>query len=57
MTVHDLAGREVARLADGWTDAGHHSMTFRGDGLKSGVYWFRLSADGGSAVHRSVVLR
>jgi hypothetical protein len=57
LTVHDVAGREVARLADGWTDAGHHSVTFRGDGLKSGVYWYRLSAGGTQIQSKGILMR
>jgi hypothetical protein len=57
LTVHDLMGREVARLLDGWADAGEHSETFRGDGLKSGVYWYRLSAGGIEVLSKGILIR
>jgi len=57
LTVHDLVGREVARLLDGWADAGEHAATFRGDGLKSGVYWYRLSAGGTEVLSKGILIR
>ena len=57
LTVHDVTGREIARLEEGWREAGPHALAFRGEGLASGLYWFRLAAGGRAAVHRSVVLR
>ena len=57
LTVHDLMGREVARLHDGWADAGEHSLTFTSDGLKSGVYWYRLSAGGNEVLSKGILIR
>jgi hypothetical protein len=57
LTVHDLMGREVARLLDGWTEAGQHSETLRGDGLKSGVYWYRLNAGGTEVLSKGILIR
>ena len=46
LTVHDLLGREVARLLDGTLAAGRHSSRFdpRSLGLPPGIYLARLSA-------------
>jgi photosystem II stability/assembly factor-like uncharacterized protein len=50
LEVYDMLGRLVARLADGESfDAGEHRVSFRGEGLPSGVYACRLSAGGGSS--------
>lgn len=47
MTIHDAAGREVARLVDGVQEAGHQSVTFRADArLPAGVYVVRLAVSG-----------
>jgi hypothetical protein len=57
LTIHDAMGREVARLVDGWTEAGAHAATFRGDGLPSGVYWYRLSAGGTEVLRKGILVR
>jgi hypothetical protein len=57
LTVHDVRGREVARLLEGWTDAGEHTATFRGDGLKAGVYWYRLSAGDTEILSKGILIR
>jgi hypothetical protein len=49
LTVHDAAGREVARLLDGAATAGDHSLAWdgrdaRGASVRSGVYFYRLQA-------------
>ncbi|MEM1268801.1 MAG: T9SS type A sorting domain-containing protein [Bacteroidota bacterium] len=56
LTVYDLTGREVARLLDGGTrTAGTHRVRFDAAGLSSGVYVYRLEADG-FGLSRRVVL-
>jgi hypothetical protein len=44
LIVYDLLGREVARLVDGWKEAGSYSIEFDGAMLSSGVYMCRLTA-------------
>ncbi|MCB9474303.1 MAG: T9SS type A sorting domain-containing protein [Candidatus Delongbacteria bacterium] len=44
LVVFDLAGREVARLAEGQLPAGEHRRTFDGSGLPSGFYFCKLVA-------------
>jgi hypothetical protein len=44
--VYDLLGREVVSLVEGRQEAGRHEVTFDAAGLASGVYIYRLSADG-----------
>ena len=44
LVVYDMAGREVARLADGEFPAGSHEVRFDGSHLASGVYYFMLTA-------------
>lgn len=58
LTVHDLAGRQVATLADGVYGAGWHFATFSRAGARApGVYFARLRVDGAQYVQRLVVLR
>jgi uncharacterized lipoprotein YddW (UPF0748 family) len=42
LKVYDLLGREVATLVDGVTSIGNHSITFSGEQLSSGVYFYRV---------------
>ncbi|MCZ7555217.1 MAG: Omp28-related outer membrane protein [Bacteroidia bacterium] len=53
LTVNDLLGREVARLADGEFDRGRHSMSFHADGLTAGTYILTLRS-GNTVLTRSM---
>ncbi len=55
LTVYDLSGREVARLADGVMQAGTHEAVWVADGVSSGVYVVCLDA-GGVPMREKVVL-
>ena len=49
VSVHDVSGREIARLADGWHLAGHHERIWngcneRGEQMPTGVYWVRVQS-------------
>ncbi|MDP2038061.1 MAG: T9SS type A sorting domain-containing protein, partial [Ignavibacteria bacterium] len=43
--VFDLLGREVATLFNGVVNAGVHSVTFNGDKLSSGIFFYNLVGD------------
>lgn len=57
LTIHDARGREVARLVDGPLDAGRHDITWRADGLPSGVYLARLVAADGARSRKLMLLK
>ena len=42
LAVYDIAGREIAVLAEGWYPAGHHLVHFDANDLSSGIYFVRL---------------
>ncbi len=46
VTVYDVMGREVVRLANGTYTAGSHQLTFDGSHLASGVYFCRMTVTG-----------
>lgn len=56
LTIHDLAGREVARLVSGWRPAGPHTAAFAAGRLVAGVYFCRLEAERGVAVRRFAIV-
>ncbi len=45
LKVYNLLGQVVAVLIDGFQHAGHHTVSFDGAGLPSGVYMYRLDAN------------
>ena len=46
LTVFTLSGQKVATLVDKHMSAGNHSAVFNGSGLASGVYIYKLDAEG-----------
>jgi len=56
LSVYDVTGREIAKLVDGYKSAGSYEVTFDASKLVSGVYFVRLTVDGGQTMVRKVVL-
>jgi Cu/Zn superoxide dismutase len=57
LAVYDLAGAEVARLAWGSKEGGWHRVPFSTARLSSGVYFYRLEADGVRLARKLLVVR
>ena len=57
LAVFDLLGREVALLADGAYDAGHHTARFEADGLPSGTYLVRLTTPAGVFTQKLLLMK
>ena len=57
LQVYDLLGRKVATLIDGYCDAGQQHIEFDASGMKSGVYFCRLTVGGYSIVRKMILLR
>jgi hypothetical protein len=58
LEVYDVAGRRVAEpLKPKRLLAGRHSVTFRGEGLRSGVYFCRLKAGRFEQTQKIVLIR
>ncbi len=55
LSIHDVRGREVARLWDGHREPGWLELDWQPRGLASGIYFARLSA-GGTQLARKLVL-
>ncbi|MEP0548966.1 MAG: DUF5666 domain-containing protein [Rhodothermales bacterium] len=56
LTVLDVRGREVRRLADASRAAGTHTETLDASGLSNGVYFVTLDVEGAGRVVRKTVL-
>jgi len=48
LKVYDITGKEVATLVNGAQDAGFYSVDFNGEKISSGVYFYKLIAEGNS---------
>jgi hypothetical protein len=57
LTLDDLSGREVARLADGQFGAGEHSFSYSAGGLPSGVYLIHGQFGGSTRMERVILLK
>jgi hypothetical protein len=57
LIVYDLLGKEVVRLVDSEMAAIRASIRFDASGIPSGVYFYRLTADGYSRTRKLIVLK
>jgi len=58
LTVYDVSGRELATLLrDEHLPSGPHQVPFRGTGLRSGVYLYRLRAGHNVETKKMIVLQ
>jgi hypothetical protein len=46
LSLYDLLGREVKTLTSETRPAGRHEVEWKAEGIQTGVYFYRLSADG-----------
>jgi subtilisin family serine protease len=57
LKIYDIAGREVAKLADGQYNTGVHTVIFDASKLASGVYFYRLTTNEFVQTKRMVLLK
>jgi hypothetical protein len=57
LAVYNTLGQRVRTLIQSEREAGYHEVTFRGDGLASGVYVYRLAAEGAVVTRRMLLVR
>jgi hypothetical protein len=57
LTVYNTLGQQVAQLVNEQQQAGYHNAVFRGDGLASGVYFYRLEAGSFVSVKKLLLLK
>ncbi len=55
--VYNAIGELVATLADGYRDAGYHSLTWSARGRPSGLYFVRMRSGGFSDVRQMLLMR
>ena len=57
LTVFNTLGQQVATLAEGEMEAGHHDVTFDASKLASGLYLYRLRAGDYVQTRRLLLLK
>ena len=57
LKVYDTLGREVANLVDKQQLSGKYSVNFNASSLSSGIYLYRITANGFMAVKKMILLR
>ncbi len=57
LTVHDLLGRHVATVLDGYRSAGSHAIPWTASDLPGGVYLYRLSTTDAARTSRLVLAK
>jgi hypothetical protein len=60
LSIYDVDGRQVARLADGWQEAGRYNLKWdgrdkRGRACPTGVYFCSLKTEDNAAVEKVVL--
>ena len=57
LTVYDIMGKEISKLVNGIITAGMHSIEFNAMALPSGVYYYKLDANGFSDVKKMMLVK
>jgi hypothetical protein len=57
LTVFDILGQEVATLVNEYKSVGSHKIQWRANKMSSGIYYYRLEADGFSKTHKMVLMK
>lgn len=57
LKVYDLLGREVATLINGYESAGAHNTKFDASHLSSGIYLYRIEANGFAATKKMILMK
>ena len=57
LSVYDMLGREVRTLVDGFKQSGSHNVSFDAANLNSGIYLYRISANGFTMMKKMTLLK
>lgn len=57
VSVFDITGKYVTTLVDEYKNAGTYTISWRSEGLNSGVYFYRLKAGGFSALKKCIIVK
>ncbi len=57
LTVYNIAGREVAKLVDGYLSAGTHSIRWNAADMPSGIYYAKLTNLGKTSIKKMTLVK
>jgi hypothetical protein len=57
LTVYNTLGQQVAQLVNERQQAGYHDVIFHGDGLASGVYFYKLEGEGMVEIRKMLLMK
>ena len=57
LKVYDIMGREVTTLVNSFQDKGSYDVTFNANGLSSGIYFYKLSANGQQLINKMLLMK
>lgn len=57
LKVYNMLGKEVAQLVNGFKNVGNYEVNFDGAALSSGVYFYKLEAEGFTDVKRMMLVK
>lgn len=57
LSVYNLLGQEVQTLVNGFKEAGVHTVSFEAKNLNSGIYLYKLEANGLTSVKKMTLLK
>ncbi|MCB0725269.1 MAG: SBBP repeat-containing protein [Ignavibacteriae bacterium] len=57
MIIFDITGREVSVLINDHKNAGRHTVSWDGSGFGSGVYFYRIEANGFTEIRRMMLVK
>ncbi len=57
LTIFNVLGEQVAQIVNGNISAGYHSVTFDAGKLNSGIYYYKLEADGFIQMRKMMLLK
>ena len=57
ISIFDILGKEVATLINGKVDAGYHQVEFDGSNFASGLYLYKIEADGFTDVKKMILVK
>ncbi|MBE0538761.1 MAG: T9SS type A sorting domain-containing protein, partial [Ignavibacterium sp.] len=57
LAVYNLLGQEVQTLLNGFKDAGVHTVSFEAKNLNSGIYLYKLEANGLTSVKKMTLIK
>lgn len=57
LVVYNVMGQKVATVADGFYEAGQHSIKWDGSAVASGVYFDRLETDAQTETKKMLLLK